>query len=539
MHLSLGPLLGLEGNYNYSICFLSPIFYHKEDLNLVLNSVTPNNAAEIDFSKSVKFEYSKKLNTNYFYRFSFEVPANEQSYIVNYTIQFKRQLLKSPSPSSIAIWNFHVPGNADIPTIAFMSCNGTSNKKVEPDEADRYNMWSNFFGTHTDSNSMFNALIMGGDQIYADTLWSEVSYFKEHNLHKGRDSRFLKHHMEADQEDILTSQLESYYETLYINSWSSNIDMANALASIPSIMMWDDHDIFDGYGSHKPELQGTKLFKIIFKVAKKYFELLQLRGAPSNINLGLKNNLSYGFSFRNYEIVVLDNRSNRTRNNIMLPQHYSELSTSLNQKGLPINNNKLDENKTLCFVIPVPVAHLNYSLRAQRWMRRYARNRFRSSFNDDGIDHWDHDKHTKEHKQLLDTIIDIGMATSPKYVLIVSGDVHSAGASNVTKQVLSEIFTINQYISSAIVHKPVSKLKQYILDKFSSNESKVSDYNIKLKHYGPTKRKTFYSRNFAYFNRTNGTLMTEDLIDNKRTHYKNWASFKKRVDTPESNPNVA
>lgn len=37
--------------------------------------------------------------------------------------------------------------------------------------------------------------------------------------------------------------------------------MAEAFASIPSVNMWDDHDIIDGYGSYPSDMQNTDLFQ--------------------------------------------------------------------------------------------------------------------------------------------------------------------------------------------------------------------------------------------------------------------------------------
>jgi PhoD related phosphatase len=37
--------------------------------------------------------------------------------------------------------------------------------------------------------------------------------------------------------------------------------VAEALASIPSVNMWDDHDIIDGYGSYPNDMQNTDLFQ--------------------------------------------------------------------------------------------------------------------------------------------------------------------------------------------------------------------------------------------------------------------------------------
>lgn len=500
--LTLGPLLGLEGNYKYTVCFLLDSNCDKEVLLLKLSFA--------DLNVSLQYEHKEKLLNHYFYRYSVIVPPQKVAYEVSYTVGYKEMNLSDKSKSSK--WFFTVPGSDEQPKIGYTSCNGDSAFKKRETQSGQYEMWSRLIKEHKSDDVKFNALVMSGDQVYADSLWKDVPYFEKHNLHKGTDQRFLDHIMSDKDEAEFVEQLEYFYEQLYIRSWSTDKNMALGLASIPSIMMWDDHDIFDGYGSHSTALQETKLFNVIYKVAKRYFELFQIRSSKNTSLLDIKVSYSSRFSFRNYEFVVLDNRSNRTRKRIMHPSEYIELVSNFKKSKPKTLTGNLEGQNVLCFVIPVPIGHLDYSSRAERWMRRIFRNRFRSSCNDDGIDHWDHNNHKSEHKMLLDTILTIGRMCLPKYVVVLSGDVHSAGAANVSK----EECTINQYISSAIVHKPASRLQQLVMDWLSLGKSKVENYHIELKNYGKNKVKTIYSRNFGYLYKKErqglkGYLVTEDL----------------------------
>ena len=66
--------------------------------------------------------------------------------------------------------------------------------------------------------------------------------------------------------------------------WSSSIaSIANSTAGVelprggrhagpvPSVMMWDDHDIFDGWGSYPADLQGCEVYQVIYAAAAKLF----------------------------------------------------------------------------------------------------------------------------------------------------------------------------------------------------------------------------------------------------------------------------
>ncbi len=51
-----------------------------------------------------------------------------------------------------------------------------------------------------------------------------------------------------------------FYFTHYRQHWCSR-HLADALACIPQVMMWDDHDIFDGWGSYPHALLTCSVFQ--------------------------------------------------------------------------------------------------------------------------------------------------------------------------------------------------------------------------------------------------------------------------------------
>ncbi|CAF4963105.1 unnamed protein product, partial [Rotaria socialis] len=52
-------------------------------------------------------------------------------------------------------------------------------------------------------------------------------------------------------------EIEQYYFNNYTEHWERRPEMKQALGSVPSLMMWDDHDIFDGAGSYPPLLNDS------------------------------------------------------------------------------------------------------------------------------------------------------------------------------------------------------------------------------------------------------------------------------------------
>ena len=51
-----------------------------------------------------------------------------------------------------------------------------------------------------------------------------------------------------------------FYFTHYRQHWCSK-HLADAFACIPQVMMWDDHDIFDGWGSYPHALLTCSVFQ--------------------------------------------------------------------------------------------------------------------------------------------------------------------------------------------------------------------------------------------------------------------------------------
>ncbi|CAF3933783.1 unnamed protein product, partial [Rotaria sordida] len=62
--------------------------------------------------------------------------------------------------------------------------------------------------------------------------------------------------------------------------WEYRPEMKRALGSIPSIMMWDDHDIFDSAGSYSPLLHQSPIMKGLFEMAQKIRLLFQHHTTP-------------------------------------------------------------------------------------------------------------------------------------------------------------------------------------------------------------------------------------------------------------------
>ena len=494
--IKLGPILGLEGDYRYTISFVSQSDFDPTDVTLELNG--PEGAA------TLCFDSKERLHSTFLYKVTFNVAQLAASFAMSYILAHNGQPMTNKSGD--AGWNFAVPGDIIIPKIGFASCNGDG-KTLPENQADaNYVMWERLLSSHKQEGGKFafHCLILGGDQVYADPIWEKIDYFAKHKLLGWRSTRAMAEH-KIDPLDLpdLTAAIEGFYESLYINSWSRT-PVSNVLASIPTIMMWDDHDIFDGWGSHPEALQSSDVFQLIYRIAKKYFGLLQIRGS-SNRSLIAEEHYSLAVSFRNFEIIALDNRSHRTQHAIMSDAQYEDISTLLSRDLFKSTAPKLHAQKVMLFVVPVPIAHLNYKKRAEGLLKWLFRSDFRRSLNDDGLDHWDHHYHDAEQKRLIDLMFAFGDAFNPKYVHIISGDVHSAGAGRVVRNG-ENLRIINQFISSAIVYKPVGKIEQFFIDLMADKKSEIEGYQVGINEFGVGRNAhlVIYQRNFGFFYKAEG-----------------------------------
>ena len=500
----LGPLLGIESDEDYTICVLIEISNFKD-----INGFSIN----ID-GLSIKSSKKITLIDKYFYlRFEFKKPGLPDKYqFIQYSVNYNDTPLKTCN--NHFIFSFRIPPANCVPSICFVSCNGTD---IYPNDVPlkHYEGWEKLLDVSPDF------LIMGGDQIYADSILDKIhgidKYFKD---------------LKIPIPPNIIRQIELFYLKLYINSWSNN-HMALALATIPNIMTWDDHDIFDGYGSYKDEFQSSSIITVIFNSAKFYYELFQLRT--------IENKTLYEWPFcgtqlklRNYWIICPDTRINRTRTRILSSEQYSNLdallkSNIINNKTVNNVEGTANSNFTICFVLPVPIAHRNYfsimdqisSLNIYSKKSNILKN-LKFSNNDDLRDHWDHYDHRTEQLKMLNLIFDFGILLHPKYLLILSGDVHSSGASSISKHDNGTVIaTATQLVSSPIVNKPITSILNTLFAWLSRDKNRLEGFELDFKNFGTYKRKNIIKRNFIKVSQIENKSLNASIYVEENSGWKN------------------
>ncbi|EJN31878.1 hypothetical protein PMI35_01159 [Pseudomonas sp. GM78] len=441
-------------------------------------------------------------------------------------------------------WKFSVPGKDYAPRMAYVSCNGFSDpsamrKLARPENA----VWADLVGNHDNELRIpgfeldkeqlwhegrihdkglkrFHLLLMGGDQIYFDSIWEDVKPLKKWV------GMARKEQLTYEVSAALEKEIESYYFEHYAQRWLAktrrdwgkgkpNLDAADAMARIPTVMMWDDHDIFDGWGSYSPQMQDCPVFKVLMRCARQAFWVFQLQHAlkdlppllmqsranlskqdpqyePIEWSLKLKDDplalplldKQPGFSFGHHmgpvSLFVGDLRTERSRTQVLGAASWTAMQAWLNtlRDGKPTHPGSKCQH--LIFMSSVPVAHPKLSL-AEGLLDTFGQDHVLDSNADDLKDHWSHGDHEGERKRLLESLTRVAEERMLR-VSIASGDVHVAAWGSCYRRDIpptSNWAQIQQFTSSGVVHPSlIGVFERLFLQLLNHTASKVQSIDV-------------------------------------------------------------
>ncbi len=419
-------------------------------------------------------------------------------------------------------FSFNVPPAGTAPSMAYASCNGFSDLRAMKTVREPDAMWARMGRLHTqhdrvDSTTFgpLNLLLMGGDQIYSDALWSALPEFGEWLT---RDWYTRTHivftaSMQAD--------LQRYFAMLYIERWSRP-DMAALLASVPTVMMWDDHDIIDGWGSHPAELHESPVFQGIFSIAKAAFDLFQrhMMGAPAPATLPAQPAHSSGYRIGPAGLLVLDMRSERRPRSTAEGVLHAERVMS--EESWRAVYRWLDEQEAaggmahLFVMSSIPVVHPSF----ETLEKMIGVIPGQHEIADDLRDHWTSPPHKAERLRLIHRLL--AVSAKGTRVTLLSGDVHVAAIgviesdrTNPGGNASSGARVINQLTASGIVHPPPPGVALSFLERSCEVVEQIDRGITGTMHEFPTTRHRMIGRrNFL-------TLQPDDA-DGSGRYWANW-----------------
>jgi phosphodiesterase/alkaline phosphatase D-like protein len=349
--------------------------------------------------------------------------------------------------------------------MAYASCNGFSSlrdmKKIE----DKNALWTNMSREH--EQKPFHLLLMGGDQVYADSIWETVPSiirWAEKSWGKRKKAKFTQE---------MHFQVQKFYFDLYCTRWAQ-AEPAKMLARVPTLMMWDDHDIFDGWGSYPEDQQTCMVYRGIFKQAREHFRVFQLRKEPEDMLGADPNNpddehfknppsLSHFRQLGNIAIAALDMRSQRTQYQVLGEDSWEEFLGWMNGQ---------EELQHLLVMSSIPVVHPDFSM-VEALLGILPG---QQDLEDDLKDHWHSRTHKSERMRFIHRLLEFS-AEKKTRVTLLSGDVHVA-AIGVIESMRSgrageNANVINQLTSSAIVHPPPPGIVLHGLELFCKSTEDV------------------------------------------------------------------
>ncbi len=295
-------------------------------------------------------------------------------------------------------------------------------------------------------------VIAGGDQCYTDGVGTLDIW------------RFLNRRMRKQGENLLPDEASmlSWYRDIYCGYWGFP-SVQEVFDSFPTYMIWDDHEIGDGWGSHRlggngegvrkmlPDLEekgltpaeGRELAERMFRAARRAYQEYEHSHNPATEE-GV-----YDYSFRRggCAYYVLDGRGQRDigRESFRILgraqfDRFAEWAAGLDPEETPF----------LFVVSAVPVLHMRSGLvnADEQWLIS------RAGLGDDLRDAWEHELHDEERGALLEMLF--GAAARGIRVCVLSGDVHVSGVFSIEN---AEGRRICQLTSSAITYgigRPVS-----------------------------------------------------------------------------------
>lgn len=360
---------------------------------------------------------------------------------------------------------------------AYASCNGFSAAKMLAQHRDPYGMWTRLRAEH--ARQPRHLLAMGGDQIYADSVW-EQPWMRAYNELDYRAS--VRARLEPGQDE----RLRQFYEELYLRQWRRP-EVAAVMALIPSVMMWDDHDIFDGWGSFTREQQGSPVFRAVFAAAARAFEIFQLRARDPRALLGHAAG-TYDFELRvaDTTFLVLDNRSRRTREALVPAAQWAVWRDWIGAF----------QGQRLFVLTGVPVLYRRFTA-IEGWMGLTP---WQEELEDDLLDHWSSVANQKDRVRLIYHLINrqqaLGLAGTAQWAFL-SGDVHVGGVAVAWDERVD--CGVYQLISSGIAHPPPSAVQWRAIQLTSSDEPEsIGDGDLCARLLVPTGAAENYlrTRNF-------------------------------------------
>jgi hypothetical protein len=333
----------------------------------------------------------------------------------------------------------------------------------------------------SESNKSVRFALLVGDQVYADEWQDRV-------LNETDERRRLRLYLEV-----------------YRKFWS-NIHYRRVLCALPAMMIWDDHDITDGWGSTADSFdEATSEFKPewqrLFKSAFTAFDIMQASRNPPLLIPG--ETFDCCFKIGKWGFVLADLRTNRNLRKKQLMT--GNQSARIKQW---IEENKADL-RAVFVVSPVVFSHGTpviddltvrfwpYIMNAVDWVAKRTkwgkgmRIKFSKSLGDirdDILDSWGVDANADQTDNMLDYLFALqNDGDHPLGIVILSGDIHTSGYATIysSSEKHKERSSIAHITSSSVSYAPFNWLLEAVYRHASKTVTlgKNGIYSSQISHH--------------------------------------------------------
>ena len=352
------------------------------------------------------------------WRYDFSLPADRAS---AYRLGRERFTVASPAASDRRI--------------VYVSCNGQETGDLDRLDTERDAMWERLAAEHR--RTPFALMLQGGDQLYADdVLLAHPSV--ERWAAAPRDARGdIGFEPEADE------AVRRFYFERYLGNFGRTA-MRTVAAEVPSVMMWDDHDIIDGWGSHPGALLDSPVGRGLFAAARDMFLLFQVAASdaalPATVPDRSGATLGLAIGFPGLTILAPDLRSERRPDQVMGPAGWSFLEAAL--AAAPARDRVLMMSR-------VPALGPRLS-----WVEAVADMLpVRNKYEDDMRDQWQSRVHRDEWIRFLSLLV-ARQEVADQPLTLVSGEIHLATRGEMR---LTDGSQLHQLVASGISHPAPSR----------------------------------------------------------------------------------
>ncbi|MEM1129601.1 MAG: alkaline phosphatase D family protein [Pseudomonadota bacterium] len=423
------------------------------------------------------------------------------------TGQYSPELLDRRSGCDIWRFRFTVPAKADAIyhfggvthrinadfsgdlRLAFMSCNGQEHGDFTRPVADRNAMWCRLAGQN--AQAPFQLLLHGGDQIYAD----EVT--RAHPALHGWPEGFAR-----DLDGSVRAELSDVLDDAYLRRYAAGMSgpgVAELMSSVPSLCIWDDHDICDGWGSFPEDILDSEVGRLLFDAARRNFLLFQFCAGPDEIpeicSDASGTALGWRVDLPDLRILAPDLRSERRPYRVMGEQGWKALTVSM-----------VDAPARTLLVSSVPALGPRLS-----WVERMLNIiPHAQKYEDDLRDQWQSFAHRDEWRRFLRLMLSVHEQPD-RDVTFVSGEIHLATRA----EMRSAGGPMHQLVASGITHPappPAYALALGALARFG--EAPLPAHPIAIRPL-PGKRRIYTAeRNYLVLSRENGDWSASWELEN-------------------------